>query len=318
MKKTLSFLSVFAISAAILFSGCGKDDPNTGGGGGQAIKGCTDSNSLTYNAAATVDDGSCQYASSVAANRNAVLEEFTGVRCTYCPDGHRKAQAFADANPGRAVLINIHTGSYANPQPTWPDFTTTFGSAIAGISGLTGYPAGQMSRHLFPGASGAAPYYKQGANSLALSRSGFAASGGERLTQPSPVNIGISPKFNASTNELTVIAEAYYTGTETNANHLNVVLLQSGIVGKQIDAGVTNPDYVHNHMLRHMISGQWGDLIPTTTQGTRYQKTFTYTIPDVINTIPIDLNNLYVAAFITSEEAGVKKNILTGVEKKMK
>jgi hypothetical protein len=37
--------------------------------------------------------------------------------------------------------------------------------------------------------------------------------------------------------------------------------------------------YQHNKMLRHMITGQWGDVISTPTVGTTYAKTFTYTIP---------------------------------------
>jgi hypothetical protein len=46
-------------------------------------------------------------------NRNVVLEEFTGIHCQYCPDGHRIAQGIADANPGRVTLINVHQGSFA-------------------------------------------------------------------------------------------------------------------------------------------------------------------------------------------------------------
>src|SRR5687767_6882727 len=74
-------------------------------------------------------------ASDVPGNASAVLEEYTGVRCTYCPDGHKRAQALADANPGKVVLINVHTGGYADPASGWPDFTTIWGSGLASISG---------------------------------------------------------------------------------------------------------------------------------------------------------------------------------------
>ena len=57
------------------------------------------------------------FVSTTPENKNVILEEFTGIHCGYCPDGHLMAQNFHDANPGDVVLINIHTGSYANPSP---------------------------------------------------------------------------------------------------------------------------------------------------------------------------------------------------------
>ena len=74
-------------------------------------------------------------------NKNVVLEEFTGISCGFCPDGHRIGQLIYDQNPGDVVLINIHTGSYATPQGPGTDFNTSFGSAIAGQSNLSGFKA---------------------------------------------------------------------------------------------------------------------------------------------------------------------------------
>ncbi len=48
--------------------------------------------------------------------RNAVLEEFTGVNCVNCPDGHLRANQLYAAFPGRVVLINIHSGSFATAR----------------------------------------------------------------------------------------------------------------------------------------------------------------------------------------------------------
>lgn len=62
-------------------------------------------------------------------NKNVVLEEFTGIHCQYCPDGHRRAQELKDAHPDDVIIINIHTGSFANPDPGQPDFRTPFGFA---------------------------------------------------------------------------------------------------------------------------------------------------------------------------------------------
>ena len=48
-------------------------------------------------------------------NKKVLLEEFTGIHCGYCPDGHLLAQNLHDAYPDDVFLINIHTGGYASP-----------------------------------------------------------------------------------------------------------------------------------------------------------------------------------------------------------
>ena len=274
--------------------------------------GCMDVNAQNYNSSATQDDGSCVFlASSTPQKRKAVLEEFTGVRCTFCPDGHRKAQTLADANPGKVVLINVHTGSYATPQTGWPDFTTPLGASIATISNLTGYPAGQMNRFGYTGAAGASPYYPQAAGKLAISRSGFSAAGLHQFTLDAPVNVGLKSVFDVASRLLTVKAELYYTGEETGDNLLNIFFLESNIIGKQIDAGVTNASYVHRHMLRAKITpDDWGTVIPDPSIGQRISQTYTYTVP---NTFVIE--NCDVAAFVTRLD---KKTILNGAEVKAK
>jgi hypothetical protein len=53
-------------------------------------------------------------------SKNALLEEFTGINCVYCPDGHKIAKQITDANPNRAFAVNIHTGGFATPSAGQP------------------------------------------------------------------------------------------------------------------------------------------------------------------------------------------------------
>lgn len=289
MKKHYSKLPLLAMMAiTMVLGGCEKDTP-------------AEETKETF------------LASDQPTTASAVLEEYTGVRCTYCPDGHRRAQKLADENPGKVVLINVHVGNYATPSSGWPDFTTQWGDGLKSISNLGGYPAGSMNRFTFDGKEGTAPYWKQKDNSMAISRGGFTAAGLDRMSQPTNVNMGMKSEFNASTRELKVTVELYYTGDETIPNFLNVAVLENGVVGRQIDAGVDKPDYVHNHMLRTLITGQWGELVPTTTKGTRYKKTFTYIVP---STFVAD--NLEVAAFVTQQNANQKVPIINGISAKLK
>ena len=82
-------------------------------------------------------------------NKKVILEEFTGIHCGYCPDGHAIAQGIQNANPGEVFLINIHAGGYAVPSGNEPDYRTPWGAAIDGQAGVAGYPAGTVNRHDF-------------------------------------------------------------------------------------------------------------------------------------------------------------------------
>ncbi|MBN2663718.1 MAG: hypothetical protein JXR68_08725, partial [Bacteroidales bacterium] len=173
--------------------------------------------------------------------KNVVLEEFTGIHCTFCPQGHAIAQAIKDAHPDNVFLINIHTGSYATPSGDEPDFRTDFGAAIASQSGLTGYPAGTVNRHLFSG-------YSQGSGT-AMSRDKWELAANQILPQDAYVNIAVEAELNIQTREIIVHVEAYYTGDSPEAtNMLNVALLQDNTLGPQV-GGNMGDNYVHMHRL---------------------------------------------------------------------
>ena len=52
------------------------------------------------------------------------------------------------SNRSPVVLINIHQGSFAGNNP---DYKTDWGNALAGQTGLTGYPSGTINRRVFSG-----------------------------------------------------------------------------------------------------------------------------------------------------------------------
>src|SRR5690606_11921770 len=83
-------------------------------------------------------------------NKKVILEEFTGINCVYCPQGHAIAKQIQDNNPGNVFLINVHQGGFATPSGNQPDFRTPFGNAIVNqsyICGGFGYPTGTLNRN---------------------------------------------------------------------------------------------------------------------------------------------------------------------------
>lgn len=241
-----------------------------------------------------------QFVSTTPSNKNVVLEEYTGVNCQYCPDGHKRANAIAAANPGRVFIINVHQGNFASNT-----YTTQFGNALANQTGLDGYPSGTVNRHVFSGSN------------TALNRGDWSSCSNTILNQSSPVNIAARGTLDWSNRELNITVQLYYTADEANStNKLNVAILQDNVIGSQVGASY-NPSqqvgnqYRHMHMLRHLITGQWGEEITTTTQGSFVEKTYTYTIPATLgspNAIAAKLEDLSFVAFVAQGQ----QEILTG------
>jgi hypothetical protein len=238
--------------------------------------------------------------------KHAVLEDYTGVRCQFCPDGHAKAQALIDQYGDNVVVLGVNAGSYASPSSSWANFTTPYGPAFISLAKPSGYPNGSVNR---------VKYAPAGTSGTSMTRSAWKPAAEAIMMETSPVNIGAKATFNSSTRELTVKVDVYYTADGNGANNLNIALLQSGMVANQSGGG---QNYVHKHVLRDLITGQWGDEIPaaSTTVGTRYSKTFTYTVPTDFNgpVIPpgggeVFIQDCKLAIFIAEGQ----ENIYTGI-----
>jgi hypothetical protein len=231
--------------------------------------------------------------STAPENAKVILEEFTGIYCVYCPQGHAIAQNIQNQNPGNVFLINIHTGGYANPQGNDPDFRTQWGAAIANQSQLIGYPAGTVNRHYFPGTA------QNGGTGTAQSRGTWAATSNETLGLPSYLNMATEASVDVSTGEMTVLVEAYYTGSSPEpSNFLNVALLQNNTLGPQTGGNAGN-EYNHMHRLVDMLTGQWGEEITQTSAGDFVSRTYTYQIPADYNGVPVEYADLELVVFMT-------------------
>jgi hypothetical protein len=225
--------------------------------------------------------------SQTAAKKKALLEEYTGKTCQFCPDGHKISDEITAANAGNAFAVNIHAGGYAVGTP---NYTSVDGDALLSDAGVSGFPGGTINR------------------GSAESRGAWAASVTAVLKEDSYVNIAGEATLDSTTGELKVNIEAYYTANASvSSNNFSVMLLQDNILGPQTGGSTWYPammvgsQYKHNHMLRDVITtGATGQAMGTaTTLGTKFTKTVSYTIPKNYNSIPVISKNLHLVAFIT-------------------
>ncbi len=239
--------------------------------------------------------------------RNVVFEEYTGVNCGYCPNGHQELNTFANAHPNRAFTVNIHQGGYASM------YTTKWGNGLASQVNISGYPAFSMNRKVDN--CKAINYYSNAYN--------YNTDGNTILSEDSPVNIAATASIDASTRILTLHVEMYYTAdVEQDSNMLNIYLLQDNIIGPQSNYGKSsygtyfNSDYVisgdgysttyrHMHMFRDMVTNnQWGDGVAQNTDGlivagTFVEKDYTYAIPTTISNVDVEWGDINLLIFAT-------------------
>ena len=252
-----------------------------------------------------------QYVSTEPANRNVIIEEFTGRGCGYCPDGHRIANQIMAANPGRVWAINIHAGGYA--QTSYPNMITQDGNTIHNGFSITGYPCGVVNR----------------TTAAAQDRGQWTNTTNTQLNQAAECNVAGSAIVNPDTRLATITVEVYYTGNSSaDQNYLTVAMLQDSILGSQSDYGNYNPEqwlngqYVHMHILRDVVNeSAWGEAISPTTQGTLITRTYEYAIPETIgspNGVNVDLDNIFFLAWVSERYQGTPtRPILTACKLEM-
>jgi len=293
MKNKFLQISMLALSAAsLMFASCSKEATTT---------------------PTPVVPVETFLASTTMGTRTALLEDFTGVRCQYCPDGHVRAEAAQTAlGKDKFIIMCVHAGGYATAAAGWANFTTAFGTSLVNQSSVAGYPAGTINRLPAPD-MGVTAQSTTVLTGLALNRGDWDPAGRFVNTMFAPANIGTSATFDAASRELTVKVDVYYVANETKPNSINVALTQSNLMAKQSGDPTPNDLYSENHVLRHLITGQWGNPIADSlkVEGSKVSRTFKYIVPADYNGITADgggavkIENCSVIAFITRDKVDV-------------
>lgn len=226
---------------------------------------------------------SAQVSTSVE-KKSVLLEEFTGSGCGNCPDGARMASVIKDVCGDQFYIMSIHAGYYAQPVSGWLDLRTPFGDSLLAHATDIGFPSGCINRIPHQGV-------------LNMSRSLWQEKVREELEKDAEVNIFTSAEVDAKTRELKVKVEWYYPAqVDVNPQYLHVALLQDEIIGFQNGAGAS---YAHQHVLRDMFTGFWGDTIEEIQPGKVYTKEYVKVLPEEISGVDVDVRYLEVVAFIT-------------------
>lgn len=184
--------------------------------------------------------------------KNVVIEEFTGVRCPNCPQGHQIIQAIKAANGERVVSVSLHP---VNSLGVHYKFSAdTFENANAQT--LFDY---LVQIGLEPAA--AVDRIPANATSVLFEKNSWTTKVNEQLAKPAPVNLKLSKTYNATTRELTIVSELHYTQNISSQNKLTLLLTESDIISAQLNGSVIDTFYTHNDIQRAFVSDIQGDVV---------------------------------------------------------
>ena len=249
------FLLVLFFVAIILFQACKEEPPYINF---EPDKGISDTTYIISPVPA-------------AEQKVTLIEEFSGVRCVNCPAGQLTAKTIAEKYPNRVNIVTIHPLNKFNSL-TKPfdvatgsevtslyDFRTDPGAKILDMVGygITGsLPMGNINRKLFSGETARNIDYQKW--------SGYVD---QEINLPTPVNIKLNAKNIA--NEVEIEITLTYTELVTDSQYITISILESEMEDAQEgkDANGNSKifeNYIHNHVLRALVTGFYGDYLKGT------------------------------------------------------
>lgn len=262
MKKSILILPL----AALLFAACDKisADQYTMATGGSGGSGWT--------------NGGTQHA---------LVEKYTGPRCVNCPNADITLDALHLQYGDQLVVISInHPVGQGEPFPNQPDLRTEVGSAWDTYFGINAIPAAYLNRDASVQYSG--------------NMENIGSAIGAVVAHEPDVDLTLSAQADTASRQLDIDVNVHVYNSLSGALTITLALTEDSLVYRQSTPdGIVN-DYVHNHMLREVLTATWGDELPLVgNAGEVKAKHFTCTVTNS----DIKLENCHVVAFISQKES---------------
>lgn len=225
-------------------------------------------------------------------DKNILIADYTGHKCSFCPPAAAKAEEIKDANPDRVFIAAIHgsaeVGGYGDFQKTDAlyarDFTNPIGLEMAstffqmGI-GFFGNPSGNVSRVANEDGKFFFPWSDWGDISS------------EVLASELNVNIQAKSAYFPETKGVYLHTDTEFLNDMNGTFNIVTYIIEDSYVSPQlyrIEGGleVTDTFYVHHDIHRgNVFDETWGRLLASEdiSAGTRIRNDFSHVLPDDLN-----------------------------------
>mgnify|MGYP000902492869 FL=1 len=223
-----------------------------------------------------------------------ILEDYTGWKCVNCPRAAAKATEMISKYGEQLVIMAVHSTAFANPSSgnDYIDFRTEYGERWATEFGCTSLPTGLINRKKIGAAYtvGDANWDSEIQNAI--------------NSQEHIMNINLGAEYRLEDKQILVSTENVFLKDYSSPLLMNVVVLESGIVGVQYNSdpnfGATPKinDYEFNHVLRNNGLIDYSLSITGVTNGTILRKNYLIDVdPDIK-----DISKCTVVVFVTDAQ----------------
>jgi hypothetical protein len=218
--------------------------------------------------------------------KNVLIEYFTGVECPNCPQGDQIVATIKTQYPGQIAAIAYHPINFLGTAYPFSkqDLQNQTSQTVFDYLVQVGFePAGAVDRQLF-----------SGENSILLDKSYWAGFATQEIAVATPVNVLLSKTYDSINRQLTIVVELHYTQTVTQANDLTIALTENNIVTAQLNGSVIDTNFIHNDVLRAIVTNATGTPITQTLVAGRVVRNVYQTMLDAA----WNASNMNILAFV--------------------
>lgn len=288
-----------AVAGLFLYQSCSEVGPKINGlNGGDEV----------------ASEGDTAYTTSVETpqTKHVLAEEFTGVSCPPCPNGHKIMKSVKEQLNGNLITISYHINNFPQAKPVEKggvlvskyDFrtedATDVGSSIFG--GVGAMPLAGFDRTLVSGSN-------------LLNTGNWSATAATRSGDGTPINVYINSAYDETTREATIQVKLAYTELVTLKENLTIAIVEDSIIDAQKTPDTIIKEYVHEHVLRDIITPVVGQPIPPKVEpkepGRVYEQTLKYTVDEAWHA-----EHCHIIAFVNRDDA-TDRHIVQAAEAKL-
>ncbi len=225
-------------------------------------------------------------------SQRAFLEKYTGVQCNNCPTADQVIAAASSQYGDKLVVVSIHdSNALQKPIGDSPDMRCPDGNAWSNALGVFDageYPMALVNRK--PKDNSWERFNPVGGVSTQID---------EALAAAPSVALAISANHGDAGVDIDVNLE--YLATLNGKQTLTLVLIEDGIIATQkMPNHSQDSGYVHNHILRDVITDLWGADIDANGQaGTCRKARFSYTAANQ----EWNLDRCHIIALVSDKES---------------
>ncbi len=216
------------------------------------------------------------------------LEKYTGQRCVNCPKADSTIHKAQDKYGNKLIAVSVHDNSAFCTPINNVDLRTEDGNKWSETLGMLSSPKPMALLNRTMSGNNYVQYNPTGS-----------LDGNIDAILEQPATVAIAANADLAEDNMNILVDIEFLQNTTDPLTLTLFLMEDGIVAPQmLPTGTPDSAYVHNHVLRDVITDVWGkDIDAAGNAGTKRRCLISY------NGMSSDWNlaNCHIVAFVSKK-----------------